>query len=322
MTSIAVIIINYNTRESLRACLATVVSQDPAETIVVDNSSHDSSVEMVRAEYPQVVLHANKSNVGYGTAANQGVASSKADYVLVLNADTVLTPGTLQALKNYLDDYPQAAAVGPRLVRPNGQQRISCHPFPTPFFTLLEITCLSRLVGRIPILRDWYLCTWAHDRPRIVPWVSGAAMAIRREAFSVVGGFDESFFMYTEEVDLCYRLKLAGRDVHFAPVATIVHAGAASTVQHRAEMKVQLFASIVHFYQKHYSKARIAELVAILKAVMLVRLARDMLRLAVTHDPRKRDMLNQDMNAWRHVLAGNWQVGPRIADLKTRGRLA
>jgi GT2 family glycosyltransferase len=322
MPSIAVIIINYNTRENLRACLATVLSQDPAETIVVDNSSHDGSVAMVRAEYPQVILHANKSNVGYGTAANQGVASSKADYVLVLNADTVLTPGTLQALKNYLDEHPQAAAVGPRLVRPSGQQRISCHPFPTPFFTLLEITCLSRLVGRIPILRSYYLCTWAHDRARVVPWVSGAAMAIRREAFSAIGGFDESFFMYSEEVDLCYRLKLAGRDVHFAPVATIVHAGGASTVQHRAEMKVQLFASIVHFYQKHCSKLRLAELFVIIKTIMLVRLARDMVHLAVTTDPAKRDRLIESIKAWRRVLAGNWQARPRIADLKTRGWLA
>src|SRR6266571_4238495 len=113
-TPMAVVIVNYNTREYLRACLATVLPEVPSEVVVVDNTSSDGSVEMVQAEYPDVALHANKTNVGYGAAANQAIASCTAKYILLLNADTLLKPGALRALSNYLDLRSQVAIVGPR----------------------------------------------------------------------------------------------------------------------------------------------------------------------------------------------------------------
>ena len=109
MTAIAVVIVNYNTRDHLRTCLASVMAERPGQVIVVDNASSDGSVAMVRAEFPSVVLQANKRNVGYGVAANQAIASLKAKYVLLLNADTLLNPGALKAMSCYLDFHPQAA---------------------------------------------------------------------------------------------------------------------------------------------------------------------------------------------------------------------
>ncbi len=124
-TPMAVAIVNYNTREYLRACLATVLPEAPSEVVVVDNASSDDSVEMVQAEYPNVALHANKTNVGYGAAANQAIASCIAKYILLLNADTLLQPGALRALSSYLDLGSQIAIVGPRLVNPQGKQLFS-----------------------------------------------------------------------------------------------------------------------------------------------------------------------------------------------------
>jgi len=207
MTPIAVAIVNYNTREHLRACLATVQSEAPSETIVIDNASSDGSAEMVRAEYPWVTLHANQTNPGYGAAANQAIASCTAEYVLLLNSDTLLQAGALMALSSYLDLHPRAAIVGPRLVEPDGILQASCYPFPTPLNTFLENSTSAFLLGRlirchIPLLRNSYLRTWPHNAARVVPWLKGGALAIRRTAFDAVGGFDESYFMYFEDADL------------------------------------------------------------------------------------------------------------------------
>ena len=305
MSPIAVAIVNYNTRDLLRDCLATVQAQAPHEVVVVDNGSIDGSVAMVQTEYPWVVLHASRTNLGYGAAANRAISRCKSDYVLLLNADTRLQAEALEGLITYLDLHPRAAVLGPRLVDTLGTGQISCHPFPTPLNTLLEISILGRLIRYVPVLRNHYLCTWPHTRPRIVPWVVGAALAIRREAFMEIGGFDESFFMYSEEVDLCYRLNSAGWQVHFAPVARVVHVGGASTVQQRAEMNTELFASILLFYRRHYSARRVAQLAFILKTVMLIRLVRDTLQLCLTRDGGRRAKITEDMATWQKVLLGH-----------------
>ena len=126
MTSMAVATVNYNAREHLRASLATVRSEAPSEVVVVDNASSDGSAEMVRDDYPWVVLHTNTTNLGYAAAANQAIASCTADYVLLLNSDTLPQPGALQALSAYLDLHPRVAIVGPRLVNPDGT--LQCKP--------------------------------------------------------------------------------------------------------------------------------------------------------------------------------------------------
>ena len=305
-TPMAVVIVNYNTREYLRACLATVLSEAPSEVVVVDNTSSDGSVEMVQAEYPDVTLHANKTNVGYGAAANQAIASCTAKYILLLNADTLVQPGALRALSSYLDLRSQVAIVGPRLVNSHGKQQPSCHPFPTPLNTLVHMSILSQLIDYVPFLRNRYHYNSSPIRAGAVPWVHGAALAIRREAFEAVGGFDVSFFMYSEEVDLCYRLHAARWQVHFAPVATVVHVGGASTIQRRTEMEVQVFASTMQFYRRHSSRISRTQVVAIVKGLMLARLIRDMLHRCLTREAVTRARLAADMAAWQRVLLGRW----------------
>jgi N-acetylglucosaminyl-diphospho-decaprenol L-rhamnosyltransferase len=308
----AVAIVNYNTCEHLRACLATVIAAAPSEVVVVDNASSDDSAAMVETEYPHVVLQVNKTNVGYGAAANQAIACCRAKYVLLLNPDTLLRPDTLVVLNRYLDQNPRAAVVGPRLVEADGTLQASCYPFPTPLDTFLENSTIAVFLGRrirryVPGLRNLYLRTWAHDHSRVVPWIKGAVLAIRRIAFDAVGGFDESYFMYFEDADLCYRLNAAGWQMHFTPETTVMHVGGSSTRQCRAEMSVWLLASTLQFYQRHASRLRLAEAVLIIKALMLARWITGTARRYLTRDSAKRAEIAGDAAACRRVLFGHWR---------------
>jgi N-acetylglucosaminyl-diphospho-decaprenol L-rhamnosyltransferase len=303
---IAVAIVTYNTREHLRACLATVLGDAPYEVMVVDNGSSDGSVELVKAHFPDVALHPNRQNRGYGAGANQAIADCKAKYVLLLNSDTLLAPGALEALADYLDRNPRAAIVGPRLLYRDGQLQRSCFPFPTPLNSFLRESALSSLIRHVPMLREHYLLTWSHTHPRVVPWVLGAALAIRREAFEAVGGFDESFFMYYEEIDLCYRLHAAGWQVHFAPVTNIVHIGEASTIRNRSAMAVQLYGSMNHFYRRHYSVGQMRKLRLIKTYIMLRNIARDVVRLLRASQSGECARLAQDLAVWTRVLHEDW----------------
>ncbi len=293
----AVAIVSHNTRDHLRACLKSVRPERPAEIVVVDNASSDGSAEMVRGAFPDCRLFANAANVGYGAAANQAIRATTAPFVLLLNCDTRLEAGALDGLVAYLDRNPGVAVVGPRLADPQGRLERSAFPIPAPL-------TLRPLVRPLPYLRDHYLRTWRHTAARSVPYVKGAALAMRREAFDTVGGFDESFFMYFEEVDLCLRLRAAGWEVHFAPVTTVTHVGEASADQVRVAMAVQRFASSEHFYRRHYSGLRLAGRLAAARCAILGRLVRDAVRLRTTRDPRRRAALAQDLEAWKRILAG------------------
>jgi N-acetylglucosaminyl-diphospho-decaprenol L-rhamnosyltransferase len=299
----AAVVVSHDTRDHLRACLESLRAAAPDETVVADTGSADGSAGMVRREFPEALLLADGGNPGFGAAANRAVAACSSPFVLLLNADTRVEPASLRALGEYLEKHPQAAVAGPRLANPDGSLQVSCFPYIGTFQLMLEKTPLGRWLARIPAVRDrWLLCHWPHDRPRAVPWVLGAALALRREAFEAVGGFDPSFFMYSEEIDLCYRLNAAGWEVHFAPVTTVMHVGGASTGQRRPEMAVRRVASSKLFYRRHYSRLRASALEGMIGAAMLARLLRDRLRLAVARDPRERSRLAEDLSVWRGAL--------------------
>jgi GT2 family glycosyltransferase len=297
-----VVIINHNTCEQLRACLETVEGEAPDELIVVDNASRDGSAAMVADEFPHVVLLVNSDNPGYGAASNQAIRAARSPYVLLLNSDTGLQSGALQALARYLDEHPRAAIAGPRLINPDGSLQPSCFAFPTPLHLFLQESTLGRMIGILPLIRERYLRTWSHGQARQVPWVLGAALAIRQEPFLNLGGFDETYFMWLEEVDLCCRLQAAGWQTHFTPDATIMHIGGASTRQQKADMSVQYFLSLVHFYRKHYSWARQVQLVAMMKIIVLARLLRDSIRVRLASGSNQRIRLSEDISGWERIL--------------------
>lgn len=302
-----VAIVNFNTRELLRSCLQTVFNEKPNRVIVVDNASSDGSPAMVKADFSTVLLLENEKNPGFSTAANQAIASSAARYVLLLNSDTRVSPGALAALEEYLDRNADVAIAGPRLLYPDGTLQRSTFPLPTPLEVFLDASNLSKLANAVPALRENYLRTWAHNRVRRVPSVLGAALAIRREAFDQVGGFDPTFYMYYEEVDLCYRLVRKGWKIHFTPVASIVHIGGASTQQRQTEMTVQLYAGLAHFYRRNYSPGRMMELIALVKSIALARMVRDKISLYFVRDDQRRIHLDRNIAAWQRLLSTGWE---------------
>lgn len=289
-----VVIVNYNTAPLLRRCLTSVLAEIPGPVLVIDNGSSDGSPELVHGEFPTVRVHTETGNPGYGAAANLAVRELSTRYVLLLNADTELTSGAVTALVAYLDDHASVAMAGPRIVTVAGTYEPSAHDFPTPMALLLAESGVRRLLG-VARRHEW--------RPRSVDWVLGAALAIRREAFDAVGGFDEAYFLYHEEVDLCYRLRAAGWEIHYAPVATVLHVGGASTSQRAAEAYGVYVRSTQRFARLRFSRSKTAGVRAVLAAALVARLARDAAQLAWVRDRERRQILRGRSAMWLRGLA-------------------
>ncbi|HEX5761380.1 MAG TPA: glycosyltransferase family 2 protein [Thermoanaerobaculia bacterium] len=298
-TAVAVVVVSFNTRDLLRACLESVRAElggGSGELVVVDNASTDGSAGMVREEFPEARLLANDGNPGFGAAANQGLAACRSPYAMLLNGDTWLRPGALAALARYLDENPRAGIVGPRLLNPDGTLQPSCYPFLTPFNFLALNSGLMYVVRFLRRFRP----TYRGVPSRAGHWVKGAALAIRREAFAAVAGFDEGYFMYAEELDLCWRALAAGWEVHYTPVASVVHVEGASTSQARHEMAALLFASLERFYRKHHRPASLSRLRRVVVLILLQRIGRDVLKF--WRYPERRPRLSGDLLLWRRLL--------------------
>lgn len=289
---IGVAIVSYNTAPLLRRCLQTVSADATGIVVVVDNASTDGSAELVRKEFPNVTLVAASENCGYGTAANVAIKMLDTPHVLLLNADTIVPVGAADALAAYLEAHPSVAVAGPRLVREDGVYERSAHRFPTPLYLLLQESGLRRLVGRLR----------TEDDSTRADWLLGAALAIRREAFESAGGFDERYFLYQEEVDLCWRLGKLGWEVHFAPVATIVHTGGASTSQSEAEMLAQFVKSTLRFSHDHLPGSSPRRVRAVLFAVLVARAMRDRIILTTARDPLRQRRLRDRLAVWGAAL--------------------
>lgn len=309
---ISAVVISYGASEELRSCLAALQSERCEEIVVVDNASPDGSADLVRSEFPEVRLIANDENRGYGAAANQAVVASSTEYVLLLNCDTVPQPGAAAALAEYLDRHPRAAVVGPRLVNEDGSLQPSCFPFLTPRNVLVVMSGLNQVIARLPGLADRNLPASEHLVAGRVPWVKGAALAIRTAAFKCVEGFDESYFLYGEEHDLCYRLARADWETHFTPAATVMHVERASSRGREAAVSEQIFASLIRFYRHHYSRGRLLRLRGVLWLLMSARIARDTLQLSHTRDRLRREELRRSIAVWLRVLLGRLTQAPLL----------
>ena len=309
MKTISVCIINYNTVALLRDCLHSVLAQNADEIVVVDSASTDRSVEMMKAEFPSIAVMALSKNIGFGAASNRGIEACTSEQIVLLNADTRMKPGSLQSLRNYIEEHPEAAIIGPRILNPDETLQTSCFHFPTPFHIFLYTSGLYRLIPHLPILKQRTLQKIAGESARPVPWILGAALAFRRETFERLGGFDESFFMYFEEVDLCYRLFLRGKQIHFVPEAEVIHVGGGSTIQKRAWSHIQFFASLAQFYRKHYSWPLLTEMVFTVKAMALFKLVRDLILLKMKRDAMQQSVLSVDLDIHRQLLIGQWHHG-------------
>jgi N-acetylglucosaminyl-diphospho-decaprenol L-rhamnosyltransferase len=252
VAGVTAIVVSHNSRAHLPRCITTFAPQ-VEETIVVDAASTDGSGELVAQDYPGVTLVRLPENPGYGAAVNAGAAraSASADLLLILNADTWAEDGAVRKLAAALEAAPAAGAAGPRLVNADGSLQPSVRGFPTPWRLATEYFFLRWLAPRSRALNAFYASGFDHETPRVAEFVVGAAMLLRRDAFEEVEGFDPAFFMYDEEVDLCYRLAAAGRPTLFVPSASVGHVGGASTAPVAEAMYIEQLRSHLRFLDKH-----------------------------------------------------------------------
>lgn len=253
----SIIIVNWNTKKLLKDCLESVYEQAADmdyEIIVVDNASTDGSKEMVRSDFPDVVLVENKENRGFAAANNQGIAVAGGRYVLLLNSDTIVLDDSVAKTVAFADAHPQAGVVGCRVLNPDGTLQPTCFMFPSVLNMLLSSTYLYKLFPRSRFFGRERMTWWDRNDVREVDVVTGCFMLVRREAIEQTGLLDEQFFMYAEETDWCYRFKKNGWKVMFAPAGEIIHYGGQSATQMPVAMIVQLRLSILKFIRKHYGR--------------------------------------------------------------------
>ncbi len=212
----------------------------------MDNASADGSVEMVQEQFPSVRLLPNPENLGFARASNQAIELSRGRYVCLLNSDTEVCPGALETLVAFMDAHPRAGACGPRLLNADGSLQPSAHPMLTPERELWRLLFLEGVRPRA----TYPMNKWGVAAARLAEAIKGACLLLRRAALDQVGLLDESYFMYTEEVDLCYRLTQAGWQLWWVPQAEVVHHGEASSRQAREEMYLQLYRSKTQFFRK------------------------------------------------------------------------
>ena len=251
--AVTVVVPSYGTRDATLACLESLGRQEPTvtfETLVVDNASPDDTVDRVRRTFPDVRLLALDRNRGFAAACNRGWRESRGRAILFLNSDTVLGPTSLRDLLAALDAEADVAVVGPRLTGRTGALQPSCRSDPTPAALLHQHTVLRhlRLLGAAE--RRYKMRDFAFDRRADVPVVMGAALLVRREALEAVGAFDEGYFMYFEEADLCRRLRKAGWRVVFDPSATIAHAGGESSRRAGAAIEAAYVRSLLRYVRR------------------------------------------------------------------------
>jgi len=216
------VIVNYNTREHLVACVASLRTDGIDAIVVVDNASGDGSLAALASADPTALGVPTGANLGFGAAANRGVAMSSSDYVLIMNPDTVVGPGMVKVLADALDGDPGLAIVGPRVENPDGTIYPSARRFPSMSVAIGHAFC-GFIAPRNAWSRRYKMLDWDHRSRRDVDWVSGTCMLVRRSVFCELGGFDEGYFMYVEDVDLCWRAWQAGWRVGYEPDGVIVH---------------------------------------------------------------------------------------------------
>ena len=257
-TTLSIIVVNYNTEELLRSCLESVyagANGTPFDIYVVDNNSHDRSVEMMRSEFPKVKIIENASNVGFSRANNTAIAQTNADYVLLLNPDTLVIGDAVDRVMKYMDLHPEVGICGCRVLNTDRTLQLACRrSIPTPKVAFYRLSGLSMLFPNSKTMARYNMTYEDPERTHEVDAVSGAFLMIRREAINDIGLLDERFFMYGEELDWCLRAKRAGWSVVYCPEAEIIHHKGESTKYNSRKAALEFYRAMYLFHKKHFAK--------------------------------------------------------------------
>jgi GT2 family glycosyltransferase len=261
MDSLDVVIVSYRCRELLRACLGSL-EEHPAsrrmQVFVVDNASHDGTIEMVKSKFPKVRLRAARENLGFARANNLAIREGSASYVLALNPDTRVTAGALDGMVKLMDERPDIGIAGCRLVLQDGTfDHAAKRSFPTPLSAIAHFTGFGRRGNASARFAQYRAPQLDEHASGPVDAVNGAFMLMRRSALEEVGLFDEGYWMYMEDLDLCYRFRDAGWTTWYEPTASVIHVKAGTSGKHRRiHANYAFHYGMFRFYRKHYASER------------------------------------------------------------------
>lgn len=287
---LTVIILNWNAGEWLDLSVGTALAQKtghrPFEVVVVDNASTDGSVSFMRKRFPEVRVMALPDNRGFAGGNNAAIRETTGEFVLLLNPDTETQAGAFAAMLDFMEAHPRCGIVGPQVRNPDGSLQYSCRRFATLEAGFFRNTPLGRLFPSNKASTDYLMQDAPHDAPMQVDWVSGAAMMLRRSMLDEIGLLDEEYFMYSEDVDLCFRAHEADWEVWYAPMGVITHVIGQSSDKNSWAMIRAFHSSTWRFFNKHYFGARYPR---ILKAPVAAALV-------------VRAVLVTALNAWHRTL--------------------
>lgn len=252
LTCVSVLIVTYNPGDTILACLRAVLDSNlpyDVETIVIDNASRDGTVNRVRDAFPDVMVIANSDNLGYGRGNNRGFAQSSGDVIVILNPDAVVTGNALDVMVDYVSTHPDVGIVGPRTYDSDGKVTITARLSYTVPRLLVKHLGLDRLLPSLVYGRLGRISV-STDHPTDADWLSGSALALRREVYEKLGGFDNDLFLFMEDVDLCARVKELGLRVVYLPSAKVVHIGSESVNRFPVARIRSYHLSPLHYFRK------------------------------------------------------------------------
>ncbi|MGH7883489.1 MAG: glycosyltransferase family 2 protein [Candidatus Dormibacteraceae bacterium] len=285
---VSVIIVNHNVREllldTLRSLYASI--EISFQTIVVDNNSSDGSAQAVAEAFPQVDLITAPENLGFGGGNNLGFQRATGRFILLLNPDVILEPDCVDKLADFLLVHSEVGAVGPRLTRPDGGLDLAARRgFPTPGAAFYRLSGLSRIFPHSQRFNRYNMGYEDADRRHEIDVGTAACLLVRRDSINQVGLFDPDFFMYGEDIDLCYRLKAGGWKIYYLPSAQALHIKGASSRQATGRMMRAFHSSMWTFHRKHYAGGLPAFINGLIWALIWGRWAGLTLRSRLIHDP-------------------------------------
>lgn len=248
LPELSIIIVNFNDKPYLEECLSSIEENTQNldfEILIVDNNSSDGSQEFIKQNYPNIKLITNEENVGFAKALNRGLRESKGEFFLFLNTDTVVYPNALSPLLKELKTNPGIGAIGPALLRGENAYQVSFGK---------SVSFASQIFQKYFLNPFYKLRLKSSQKRKEVGWLSAACFMTRREILEDVDLFDENFFLYFEDIDLCYRIRKKGWNLLFLPQARVFHKGGTSTRLDKVSSRFEYRRSQLYFYQKHNSK--------------------------------------------------------------------
>jgi GT2 family glycosyltransferase len=252
---LSVVIICWNDLRVLRECLRSIYQGTHStvfEVLVSDNGSTDGSVEFIRQNYPDVRVLENRANLGFAKGNNVGIRASSADYVLILNPDTIIHDGALDRLVEFAQKHPEAGAFGCRVLNPDGTYQTSARLFPTVRRYWVSALGLKKLANVSSLFLFEEYPRWFGETERPIDWQSGCCVMFRGDVLRSLGGFDEQFFYHFEEVDLCRRVWAAGHPILFTPEAVITHLGGQSVGRFPVRFEIEKHRNRYRYFYKHF----------------------------------------------------------------------